>query len=1047
MNLLYEKDVDKIIDSLQEVRHIVEDEGYETNTDGFLKLTNDYKKNGIEELNFCINKRCKKDEFESEELEEFIDRLKDLLVDYNLNFDKKYATGRQIYMNIFISKKRTYKYISVEDSIKGKKLNESLVTSWNKWIKDIVDTIERLKYIVEDEGYRVLVDITGHAPVFCYIQKKLDKDWKYTHPKKYIPYSISGYGSDESIEEFIDRLKEEIDCTLKIDNNNNNISIKFYEKQLKMFEGKIVDLYSKSKIDELECSYPPIPLTRNDIEKIKEVVKELRYIIEDERYITNFDQLETVEFSGGSDVNLYISKHTSDITNGLFSEELEEFIERLIDSLPSFYFGSYGNTLRIDNLRHYISHHIRSNGSGILYFTFYIYKRKKSNLNESIDHLKQRGLNQNTKFIYDELSGDTFFFLYNLSGQITGYQKYNERYPKTGQNRLDDPRKAKYFIWAGDEGSGKKLAVWGLETTKIDDKYLFITEGIFDCVKIHNAGYPGIAVLCNDPSGSMRNWLNSLPQKKIVIYDNDRAGRRLRSVGNYSFCVPGDNKDLGDLTQEEANQFLKDCMNEIENKKLNEELIKNPSLLKSYLVQLLEKIKKIYPEIKSGDIRYDKDHPIYNKLTIHINDVNLSPKIKKTIDSFKKNLEQKEIMLSYKEYERPHVDFDEELNITAREDKYLEYVIYVKNIFTKRIKPARYVYHYGGRNGANEYNILKNGLIPKKHSASSEWSHEIQLEYPEAIFAVNGKEVWRESAVFRIDTQGLKNKWWTDLNFKNRDELIMTFEPIPASHIKRVYLVDGKLLEGKSEEIESGYEKIKDEINSIKYLIEDFGATLTFKELGYKSNSKSRIIKIYPSSGMLSNKEKRKEYIPLYEEFVERCEEICEENGFVFIENTSGGHSYQKSPGTMNFLCWMFSIKPKKFKIIKESVSSEMKNIMDEIYSIKYIMEDVGVNVVCRSSGELDLDPSNSWLGGGIQEITGNVTIAREKSRRKVKFEEYVSQYEEFVERCQEICRDNNHTFISDFGSGRGYNEFGKETFGRGKWLNWKFFIKPKKKI
>lgn len=191
---------------------------------------------------------------------------------------------------------------------------------------------------------------------------------------------------------------------------------------------------------------------------------------------------------------------------------------------------------------------------------------------EDLDHLKVRGVvPEKTRFIYDEQSGDTYFFLYNLSGQMTGYQKYNPAYPKTGQGKLEDPRLAKYFIWTGDEGYGKKIAVWGLESLKWNDEYLFVTEGIFDCVKIHNSGNPAIAVMCNNPSDSLKSWIRTLPQKKIVIYDNDVAGRRLKTIGDWSFTTPESEdterviKDLGDMTQEEANEFISEIKEYIKN--------------------------------------------------------------------------------------------------------------------------------------------------------------------------------------------------------------------------------------------------------------------------------------------------------------------------------------------------------------------------------------------------------------------------------------------------------------------------------------------------
>lgn len=175
-------------------------------------------------------------------------------------------------------------------------------------------------------------------------------------------------------------------------------------------------------------------------------------------------------------------------------------------------------------------------------------------------HLKDRGIDPDqTRVIIDEQTNDVYFFLYNLSGQMVGFQKYNKDYQKTGQSNLDDPRMAKYFTWVSEEGYGKAIAVWGLESTKFTDKFLFITEGIFDAARIQEAGYPAIAVLCNNPNISLKGWLETLPQTKIVIYDNDIPGKRLIKFGDYAYTVPRD-KDVNDLTPEEAKKFLEECL-------------------------------------------------------------------------------------------------------------------------------------------------------------------------------------------------------------------------------------------------------------------------------------------------------------------------------------------------------------------------------------------------------------------------------------------------------------------------------------------------------
>jgi hypothetical protein len=143
---------------------------------------------------------------------------------------------------------------------------------------------------------------------------------------------------------------------------------------------------------------------------------------------------------------------------------------------------------------------------------------------------------------------------------MVGYQKYNPDYEKTGQSNLENPRMAKYFTWVSEEGYGRKIAVWGLESLDLmTDKFVFITEGIFDAARIQEAGYPALAVLCNNPSDSLKSWLETLIQKKIVIYDNDKAGRKLMKVGDYSYTVPS-GKDANDLSPEEAKIFLKECL-------------------------------------------------------------------------------------------------------------------------------------------------------------------------------------------------------------------------------------------------------------------------------------------------------------------------------------------------------------------------------------------------------------------------------------------------------------------------------------------------------
>lgn len=186
-----------------------------------------------------------------------------------------------------------------------------------------------------------------------------------------------------------------------------------------------------------------------------------------------------------------------------------------------------------------------------------------------IDHLKERGVDlEKTKVILDIENNYATFFLYNLSGQLVGYQFYNPKGDKKlgGQNQSKfDKALMKYYTYATGKNDEKHLAVYGLETYKMNYPYLFITEGLFDAIKIHNAGYPAIAVLSNNPRRDMKSWLRSLPQETIAIIDNDEnlSGNKLIKFSDFSFKTPDPYKDLGDMPQNEVNSFLTDCLNSI----------------------------------------------------------------------------------------------------------------------------------------------------------------------------------------------------------------------------------------------------------------------------------------------------------------------------------------------------------------------------------------------------------------------------------------------------------------------------------------------------
>ena len=172
-------------------------------------------------------------------------------------------------------------------------------------------------------------------------------------------------------------------------------------------------------------------------------------------------------------------------------------------------------------------------------------------------NLKARGIDpERLHVVMDKETNTATFLLYNYSGQLVGFQRYN---PQGTKKHEKDPMLMKYFTFLGDEGKLKKTGVWGLDSIGVEDRYLFVTEGIFDITKIHNLGLPGIAVLSNDPR-PLKPWLRAMNKKVIAIMDNDAAGSKLRHIASVSFTVPDPYKDLGEMPEHEVEVFIREVL-------------------------------------------------------------------------------------------------------------------------------------------------------------------------------------------------------------------------------------------------------------------------------------------------------------------------------------------------------------------------------------------------------------------------------------------------------------------------------------------------------
>ena len=164
-------------------------------------------------------------------------------------------------------------------------------------------------------------------------------------------------------------------------------------------------------------------------------------------------------------------------------------------------------------------------------------------------HLKERHLDVNLhRPMVDEVERVATFYLYNLSGQLVGYQQYRPEGEKKPQN---NPKEGKYFTYRKQP----TLSVWGVESLDLSPHVVFVCEGLFDAARLTERGFSALAVLSNNPTPDLRNWLTMLNRKVVAVCDNDDAGRKLAKFGDC--CVFTTDKDLGDSSDEYVKNLLK----------------------------------------------------------------------------------------------------------------------------------------------------------------------------------------------------------------------------------------------------------------------------------------------------------------------------------------------------------------------------------------------------------------------------------------------------------------------------------------------------------
>lgn len=177
-------------------------------------------------------------------------------------------------------------------------------------------------------------------------------------------------------------------------------------------------------------------------------------------------------------------------------------------------------------------------------------------------HLKERYMDTNLHTVWvSEENRCATFPLWNLSGQMVGYQRYQPDEDKLMHN---DPTTGRYFTRCGSKDVGTygkeqwsrgPVGMWGLESWNLSNT-LFITEGIFDACRITYYGYSAMAVLSYALSDSQRNWVWTIRQTRpvVCVCDNDSSGRKLGRFGHSMVTVDG--HDLGDASEDYVKELV-----------------------------------------------------------------------------------------------------------------------------------------------------------------------------------------------------------------------------------------------------------------------------------------------------------------------------------------------------------------------------------------------------------------------------------------------------------------------------------------------------------
>lgn len=178
---------------------------------------------------------------------------------------------------------------------------------------------------------------------------------------------------------------------------------------------------------------------------------------------------------------------------------------------------------------------------------------------DMLEHLKSRHLDTDLhKVWYDDVERVASFPLWNLSGQLCGYQAYRPDAAKVQKNDL----KGRYYTFRGEKLLSKHcktVTVWGLESWYLTNT-LFVTEGVFDAARLTEKGYSAVATMTGTPDTSTKLWFKMVREQRPVVSVCDYGVEKLKRLSHQNVTAPVE-FDLGDAPEDYVNDLLKEYGN------------------------------------------------------------------------------------------------------------------------------------------------------------------------------------------------------------------------------------------------------------------------------------------------------------------------------------------------------------------------------------------------------------------------------------------------------------------------------------------------------